>query len=69
MVKKTDIINVIEYVVKNYDFKNHKSDFTEFTYTTLSGERQSIHVIELTQKPTFIKKIKEAVATVEDKSN
>ncbi len=56
MVTKKQINNVLEYNVKNYKVKNHKSDFTEFTYTTLSGRDETIHVIELTQKPTFIKK-------------
>ena len=67
MVTKKQINNVLEYIVKNYKVKNHKSDFTEFTYTTLSGRYETIHVIELTQKPTFIKIIKEAKNSNRDK--
>ncbi len=32
MVMKKDRLNIIEYVVKNYDWKNHESDFTPFTH-------------------------------------
>ena len=54
MVLKKDISTIIEYVVKNYEWKNHESDFTSYSYTTLSGRQVTIKVLELTQKPTFI---------------
>ena len=67
MVLKKDISTIIEYVVKNYEWKNHESDFTSYSYTTLSGRQVTIKVLELTQKPTFIKKINEAKSTNRDK--
>ena len=59
MVIKKDIYDIIEYVFKNYDWKNHESDFTSYSYTTLSGREVTIKVLKLTQKQTFIKKEKE----------
>ena len=32
MVSKKDITNTINYILKNYTFKNDKSEFTKFTY-------------------------------------
>ena len=62
MVTKKDILDILEYVAKNYEWKNHESDFTPFTYTTLSGREVTIKVLELTQKPTFIKKTKGVIS-------
>lgn len=66
MTHKQNIQEIISIAIQNYDIKNHKEDFTPYTYTTLSGRTETIYVIELTQKPTFIKKIEEAKATIKD---
>ena len=66
MVYKNIIQEIIEIAIKNYDYKNHKDAFTPYNYTTMSGKKVTIHVLELKQKPTFIKKIKEAKETVKD---
>lgn len=66
MTHKQNIQEIISIAIQNYNIKNHKEDFTPYTYTTLSGRTETIYVIELTQKPTFIKKIEEAKATIKD---
>ena len=58
MVTKKDILDILEYVAKNYEWKNHESDFTPFTYTTLSGREVTIKVLELTQNQHSLKKSK-----------
>ena len=54
MVTKKDILDILEYVAKNYEWKNHESDFTPFTYTTLSGREVTIKVLELTFKANVL---------------
>ncbi len=66
MVHKKDIIRIINLAVKNYNLKNHRDRFTSYTCTTLKGEEVTIEVLKLTERPTFIKKIKEAIATLSD---
>ena len=66
MVYKEDIIKIIDLTLKNYNLKNHRDRFTSYTCETIKGGKVTIEVLELTSKPTFIKKLKEAKSTVED---
>lgn len=67
-MNKKIVQEIIDIAIKEHNLKNHKDAFTPFTYTTVKGEEKTIYVHELTQKPTFINKIKEAKKTVDETS-
>lgn len=66
MVNENQIKKIIELAIKNYNTKNHHDKFKPYTCTTASGKEVTIDVLELTSKPTFIKKLKEAKDTLKD---
>ncbi len=66
MVHKKDIIKIIDLALKDYNLKNHHDKFKPYTCNTVRGKEVTIEVLKLTEKPTFIKKIKEAIATLND---
>jgi hypothetical protein len=61
MVKKTQITEIFDIILKKYDTSVKCHTYESFTYTTIDGKEVSIDVETLHQRPAFQRAVQEVV--------